>query len=156
MPFILCYQISTHDNICWWDQIWNFSLHTARAFVDSNLDTKILTIVIFSHPWTSRIIWSTRACSGVYILIRFDDFDSASDLLLSLHGVHNIVNGRKLPAPTCIVQEGSMIKSVVIRTVNFCVVTWGQCGHFVTVDGIISGKYKKCWIFNSFFCDGEN
>ena len=39
-----------------------------------------------------------------------------------------------------------MVKSVVIWTVNFCMVAWGQSGHLVTVDGVVStmSVYYEC------------
>ena len=42
-----------------------------------------------------------------------------------------------------------MVKSVVIWTVNFCMVAWGQGGHLVTVDGIVSRIMSVYYEFSS-------
>ena len=60
----------------------------------------------------------------------------AGDLL------HGRVNGGELPAPAGVVEEGSVVKSVIVRAVHLGVVARGQGGHLVPVDGVIPGNTK--------------
>ena len=60
----------------------------------------------------------------------------AGDLL------HGRVDGGELPAPAGVVEEGSVVKPVIIRAVHLGVVARGQCGHLVPVDGVIPGNIK--------------
>lgn len=47
-----------------------------------------------------------------------------------------VINGTKLPGPLDVVEEGSEVKTVVVRGIGFRVVGRSQCRHLVAVDGI--------------------
>lgn len=50
------------------------------------------------------------------------------------------VDCAKLPFPSDVVEEGTMIEAIVIGTVEFGVVAGREHGHFVPVDGITAEK----------------
>lgn len=50
------------------------------------------------------------------------------------------VDCSELPVPCGIIQEGPVIKPVIIRTVTLHVYTWCQHSHFVPVDSIAPEK----------------
>ena len=64
---------------------------------------------------------------------------------VQLHGadlLHGRVNSGELPAPAGVVEEGSVIKPVIVRAVHLGVVARGERGHLVSVDGVIPDKKR--------------
>ena len=53
------------------------------------------------------------------------------------HTLHSSINSGELPGPPGIVEEWSVIKPVIIWTVDLSMVTWCQGGHLMSVDGVV-------------------
>jgi len=56
------------------------------------------------------------------------------------HYSYLLVDQLKLPRPESVVEELSVIKAVVIRTIRLCVIRRCQHRHLVSVDGVVTEK----------------
>lgn len=53
---------------------------------------------------------------------------------------HLVINVAELPGPSRVVQKGSQVKPVVIRTVAFSMICWREGCHLVPVHGVLREK----------------
>lgn len=61
--------------------------------------------------------------------------------------IYLLIDGGKLPAPGCIVQELSEVKPIVVRRVALGMIGGRQCRHLVPIDGIAAEE-----VFNLLCC----
>lgn len=53
---------------------------------------------------------------------------------------HLVINVAELPGPSRVVQKGSQVKPVVVRTVAFSMICWREGCHLVPVHGVLREK----------------